>query len=232
MSSRAAADRPRSRGRRSPIVLLPLCLAVISLPQAAGPDFVGLRQARAAAQLPFSSSKPGSFVVRFAGTGGEVSDDLEMIRKLKDWKANKAASAPSSTKGFGSSTPSASATPAKAPAEPPAAPAAPKIMTTQFEAVRDLLRRGQEDASPAALTPQQVIMVFFAYFSGFRERNNIAGDIDLSTKQKQMVVLMIQSNLMQANSAKDFWPLLCAELGSGKDLEVKQLLFDLTGLPN
>ncbi|CAE8734116.1 unnamed protein product, partial [Polarella glacialis] len=124
------------------------------------------------------------------------------------------------------------ATPAKAPAEPPAAPAAPKIMTTQFEAVRDLLRRGQEDASPAALTPQQVIMVFFAYFSGFRERNNIAGDIDLSTKQKQMVVLMIQSNLMQANSAKDFWPLLCAELGSGKDSEVKQLLFDLTGLPN
>jgi len=98
------------------------------------------------------------------------------------------------------------------------------------DAIEELMRRGQKNADPASMTPQQLIMVFFSFFAGWRERNGIPGQVELSDKQKQYVILMIQGTLTTVSAARDFWPMLCSELGAGRDPEVKELVFALTGL--
>eukprot|EP00434_Breviolum_minutum_P018248 symbB.v1.2.016098.t1/scaffold1215.1/size131139/8 len=160
----------------------------------------------------------------YAASGGvEVSGDAEMLKKLKEWKKTRP------SKGFGEPAqkePEAPAPPAPAP--PPVAPA-PATMPRALEAVSELLQRGQEDVNPNEFTPQQLIRVFYAFFQGWRQRHGLP-ELDLNTKQQQLVVLMIQSNLAIVNSAKEFWPRLCAELGSPRDPESKELLLALTGV--
>lgn len=157
-----------------------------------------------------------------AASGGvEVSGDAEMLKKLKEWKKTRG------SKGF------ADKAPAKEPEVPPTpAPApepAPARLPRALEAVSELLQRGQEEVSPNDFTPQQLIRVFYAFFQGWRQRHGLP-ELELNTKQQQLVVLMIQSNLVLVNSAKDFWPRLCAELGSPRDPEAKELLLALTGV--
>lgn len=199
-----------------------------------------------------------SATARQAAKGTEVSDDKEMMERIKEWKKTRAAGA----KGFGAkpvekpgeqtavaatavASPPAPAAPAPAAAAPAMPAAAAKMAAAEQsspsaplgrelsanDAISELLRRAQQDASPAELTPQQILMVFFNFFAGWRHRNKIPGELDLTTRQKQLVILMIQSHLTYVRAAKDFWPMLCAELGAGKDPEVKELLFALTGVP-
>jgi hypothetical protein len=47
-----------------------------------------------------------------------------------------------------------------------------------------------------------MLQVFYAFFQGWRQRHGLP-ELELNTKQQQLVVLMIQSNLVLVNSAKD-----------------------------
>ena len=47
-----------------------------------------------------------------------------------------------------------------------------------------------------------MLQVFYAFFQGWRQRHGLP-ELELNTKQRQLVVLMIQSNLVLVNSAKD-----------------------------
>jgi len=118
--------------------------------------------------------------------------------------------------------------PALAPQQPAPSPA-PVFEVSANGAIRELLWRGQKHADPTELSPQQLIMVFFSFFAQWRQREGIGGQVDLTKKQKQIVILMIQSTLASVRSGNDFWPTLCAELGAGRDPEVKDLVFALTG---
>jgi len=121
--------------------------------------------------------------------------------------------------------------PAPAPAPRQPAPSPEKTFPkTANGAIEELLWRGQKYANPSELSPQQIIMVFFRFFANWRQREGIGGEVELNKKQKQIVILMIQSNLAYVKSGKDFWPTLCAELGAGRDPEVKDLVFALTGM--
>eukprot|EP00435_Cladocopium_sp_Y103_P008451 s2488_g2.t1 len=137
-----------------------------------------------------------------AASGGvEVSGDAEMLKKLKEWKKTRG------SKGF------ADKAPAKEPEVPPPAPEpepAPARLPRALEAVSELLQRGQEEVSPNDFTPQQLIRVFYAFFQGWRQRHGLP-ELELNTKQQQLVVL-------------------CAELGSPRDPEAKELLLALTGV--
>lgn len=222
-------------------------LAILSISALAAftPAFTG-------PHAPTSRSR-GSCLSRYAAKGREVEDDTDMMKKIREWKKTKgfASASPSgtaTTKPFQQEAPSppqpvpapvkAAAAPPREPArqpekhaapEPPPSPVRTKMPTAQ-DAIAELLRRAKEDALPDGLTPQQLIMIFLTFFSGWRERNGIPGSLDLTLQQKQLVVLLIQSNLSMVNSAKDFWPQLCAELAGSRDPEVKDLLVGLTGL--
>ncbi|CAJ1461004.1 unnamed protein product, partial [Effrenium voratum] len=170
------------------------------------------------------------------GQSVEVSGDAEMLKKLKEWKKKRGS-------GFGpGKAPKAPAKEAKAkaaPAPPPAPPSppapepapepAPPVMPKALDAVSELLQRGQEEVNPLEFTPQQLIRVFYAFFQGWRQRHGLP-PMELSNKQQQLVALLIQGNLALVNSANEFWPRVCAELGSPRDPEAKELLFALTGL--
>ena len=52
-----------------------------------------------------------------------------------------------------------------------------------------------------------MLQVFYAFFQGWRQRHGLP-ELELNTKQQQLVVLMIQSNLVLVNSAKDVGQLL------------------------
>lgn len=150
-----------------------------------------------------------------------------MVRKLKEWKKMaKAGKGPGKQQGFGASQ---SVSEPAAPAPAPTPPSPPRA-TTANDAISELMRRGQEDADPSKLTPQQIVMVFFSFFAGWRKRNGILSPMQLTPQQKQLVFLLIQGSLGSVSAARDFWPTLCAELGSGKEPEVRELIFALTGM--
>lgn len=183
----------------------------------------------------------GSIVSRHA-LGKEVVDDRELLDKIKAWKKTRPKK---KSKGFSAEKPKEEAAPAaaappkiravaaEAPTpvveEEPPAPE-PIRMPTRHEAIAELLRRTQKDADPQAYSPQQLIAIFFAFFSGFRERHGISGPIDISPQQKQMLVLIIQGALGTVTSSKDFWPQVCAELANDNDPEMRELVTALTGL--
>ncbi|CAJ1380834.1 unnamed protein product [Effrenium voratum] len=158
--------------------------------------------------------------VRFSGIAGvEVSGDAEMLKKLKaPAKEAKAKAAPAPPPA-----------PPSPPAPEPAPEPAPPVMPKALDAVSELLQRGQEEVNPLEFTPQQLIRVFYAFFQGWRQRHGLP-PMELSNKQQQLVALLIQGNLALVNSANEFWPRVCAELGSPRDPEAKELLFALTGL--
>lgn len=195
--------------------------------------------------------------------GQEVTDDKDMLDKIKQWKTKRTGKA----KGFSAEPPAeeapekeappkaapapAAAAPAPTAPAPAPAPAAAKaaeservtvleqekddgpkaiVMPSHRDAIGEFLRRAQKDADPAALSTQQLIAVFFAFFNGFRQRHGIPGPIDLSPTQKQMTVLLFQTSLSSVSASRDFWPRLCAELGNDRDPEVVGLMTALTGV--
>eukprot|EP00931_Biecheleriopsis_adriatica_P076333 TRINITY_DN50055_c0_g1_i1.p1 TRINITY_DN50055_c0_g1~~TRINITY_DN50055_c0_g1_i1.p1 ORF type:complete len:231 (+),score=51.32 TRINITY_DN50055_c0_g1_i1:43-693(+) len=213
--SSAASSAGRVRGRPRSLLALGVCSLQLLLLGiwSSETNFVGARAPATHLQ------KRASVLVRH-GLGSEVTNDSEMLQKLKEWKKTR-------PKGFAEKKkPSQETSPP--PAAPPSPPPMPRVLSA-YDAVGELVKRGPE-ADPSALSPQQLITVLFAFFAGWRQKNGIDGEIELSETQKQMVVLMVQSHLQMVNSAKDFWPSLCAELGSTRDPESKELLFTLAGV--
>lgn len=201
----------------------------------------------------------GALVARHVGE--EVSGDADILKKLKEWKKTKgqgggkpkgfavvdeapAAPAPAAaTTATAPAKPKAETKPLEPPADVPKPisraamkpvepePSGPPLPRAN-DAIFELMKRTQEeDVSPAEFTVQQLLSVFFTFFAGWRKRYDIPGDIELTDKQKQIIVLMVHTHLTSVRAAKDFWPSFCAELGAGRDQEVKELVFALTGLP-
>jgi len=197
---------------------------------------------------------PSKVIQRTACRAGtEAVDDADMVKKMREWKKSRGKSA-SSPSPAASPAPTPAPVPATAPAStaargfadkpmdtpiqvqseaaaaPAVSPAAATRTVTARDAVSELLERAQKNADPNEMTPQQLIMVFFTFFSGWRQRHGIPGEMELTPKQKQIVILMVQTALSTVGAARDFWPMVCAELGSAKDQETKELLFALTGM--
>jgi len=184
---------------------------------------------------------------RWAGAAGsgravEVSDESDMLNQLREWKRAKkdGAKPPASSPKPAQQEPapvsvsegSVSSSPApKAPAEPMAQPAPAPVSksVSANDAIAELLAMGQQKADPTKLSPQQLVAVFFTFFVGWRERHDVAGDIELTQRQKQTVVLIIRGALSTIRAANEFWPSVCAELGSSRDPEMRELMFALTG---
>jgi len=221
----AGAAAPALGGCRARRLLAPLALAAACLGGAGVPrgGFLGGPLRRVAA------SRTGGQLARRAGS--EVNDDKEMLQMLKEWREETPKKpappkpAAASAKGFGApkAVDFSRAVDLEVSSEPRPLRA--------NDAIEELMKRGQAYADPVELGPQQLITIIFTFFSGWRQRNGTAaGDIELTRVQKQIVLQMVQVALATLRSSKDFWPTICAELGAGKDPEMRELVFALTGL--
>eukprot|EP00929_Paragymnodinium_shiwhaense_P013890 TRINITY_DN121738_c0_g1_i1.p1 TRINITY_DN121738_c0_g1~~TRINITY_DN121738_c0_g1_i1.p1 ORF type:complete len:226 (-),score=32.03 TRINITY_DN121738_c0_g1_i1:72-707(-) len=150
--------------------------------------------------------------VRWAGS--RVQDNADMIKQLQAIKQKK---------GFG----------VKPPQEAPEEPEAPEPVTTSIpsakDAVREFMGRAQEHANPAEISGPQMYALIIEFFRRWKDRYGL-GDVQLSEKDTQVLILMIEGNLNSIRAAAEFWPRFCAELTADRDQDVVELLVALTGL--
>jgi len=200
-AGRMPRSQPRPTARARSVVALPVAMLL-----AAGSGFTGFVASRQLTPAQLAAASPAaapSRVARGASKGFEASNEGQIIQKLKEWKKAK-----KSGGGF--------APPAPAPATPASKAAAPKVSEispayvpeesvpralTARDAIGEMLKRGQADANPIELSPQQLIVVFLTFFRGWRTRAGIPGDLELTDMQRQMVILLIQGSLDTINSS-------------------------------